>query len=494
MRGLRSIGPAVVLSVSVVASVWFGPFLVEELTFIHDRARTDAARQRLVENPQLTNLSNAFADVAQAVEPSLVHIEIRPEGARLGDGRPASNGSGWVYDDLGRIITNRHVVQPVLDQPGTIRVRFANDVELTAEVLGADYKTDIAVLQIDTDRLIPAIRSVAPVRQGQIVFAFGSPLGYQFSMSQGVVSADDRELDFSDDRFRAFIQTDAAINPGNSGGPLTDVQGRVVGMNTAIAAARTDDRSERGTFLGLGFAIPVRMIEDVAERIIRDGKVRRGYLGVLIDDLTPSLAETFGYGGKGVLIAQVLPGSPAERAGMRDEDIVITVDGHAVETPDELRYRIGRIEPGAQATLEVFRDGARRSVRVTLIELPDERDALARSGDSGPDADAELSGLRRLGIREARRFTPRLAERFGIAYRPQAVLLVDVAPGSPADEAGLTPGLLIVDVSGQGVATPAELDARIAAAESGQPIRFRALRWRAGFGSYQATFHAVVKP
>ncbi|MEM6748937.1 MAG: trypsin-like peptidase domain-containing protein, partial [Planctomycetota bacterium] len=437
MRGLRWIGPAVVLAASVAASVWYGPVLVRELTFAHERARVDAARQRLVENLQLTNLSESFADVAQAVEPSLVHIEISLEGTRLGEGRPASNGSGWVYDDLGRIITNRHVVEAVLDREGTIRVRFADDAVHTATVIGADYKTDVAVLQIDTHKVIPAVRAPEPVRQGQIVFAFGSPLGYQFSMSQGVVSADDRELDFSDDRFRAFIQTDAAINPGNSGGPLIDVRGRVVGMNTAIASARGDNRAERGTFLGLGFAIPVRMVEDVADQIIRDGKVRRGYLGVLIGDLRPGVAESVGLTGSGAIITEVLPGQPAERAGLRAGDIVTSVAGEAVGSADDFRYRIGRLEPGAEAVLEVFRDGRVRSVRVTLSELPEARDPWSlRLEEQDPGDGSGYATLDALGLTKVIAMTPQRAEDARIAYRP-GVFVQQVAPGSPADEAEL---------------------------------------------------------
>ncbi|NJL31408.1 MAG: PDZ domain-containing protein, partial [Phycisphaerales bacterium] len=247
------------------------------------------------------------------------------------------SGSGWVYSADGHIITNNHVIE----EADRIEVRFFNGESMDAVVVGTDPKTDVAVIKVDATKLHASTLATEPVEQGEIVFAFGAPFRFEFSMSQGIVSGQGRQLGILAERqgYENFIQTDAAINPGNSGGPLTNIYGQVVGMNTAIA-------SRTGAFNGLGFAIPIDMVKKVVDELIATGTVQRGYLGIFIEELDPRMARTFGYDGKGVLVTNPIDGGPAAEAGVQRGDIITKVEGKPVSTPDELRNLVADLAPG----------------------------------------------------------------------------------------------------------------------------------------------------
>jgi len=449
----------------------------------------------------VAELGRAFRAVAQTVEPSVVHIEIaakgsaegeqgmeppawmpdeffrrffpqpdapsEPEGEDYGEfdaPRKLGAGSGWVYDDAGHIITNNHVVR----NASIITVKLYDQREVKAKVVGTDPQTDIAVLQVDASDLRPARIARDPVEQGDFVLAFGSPLEFTFSMSQGIVSGKERQVGILGSAgYENFIQTDAAINPGNSGGPLTNINGEVVGMNTAIA-------TRTGLFSGVGFAIPSPMIEDIVTQLIDNGKVTRGYLGVSIQD-NADLLKSFGFDGKGVLVSDVVEGHAGAKAGLRAGDIITKVDGLAVPTSQELRRIIAAHRPGKDVTLEIFRDGKVKTVTASLSEMPKdlagntspERSPDSRDEDT-PDDGGEI--LRKLGFADLATVTPDLAERLDLDAQ-RGVLIERIRSGSVADANGLARGLVITAVTDERVDSVRELSDAVAKADLDRGVR-----------------------
>ncbi|MEM6393489.1 MAG: trypsin-like peptidase domain-containing protein [Planctomycetota bacterium] len=496
MARIRWYGPSVLLLITVVGTLLIGPSLVQRLAFAHTAGQVERVRADLQANGSLINLSDSFKQVAQAVEPSVVHIDISKRSPRF-RGLPNSeqqvgNGSGWVYDQRGHIITNNHVVEGA----DGITVRFVDGSEYEARIVGGDPKTDIAVLKIDTDLVHPAVLAREPVEQGQIVFAFGSPLRYSFSMSQGIVSsAQPRRLGITGrGGYERFIQTDAAINPGNSGGPLTDVLGRVVGMNTAIAAVGSNNpfgSGGSGGFIGIGFAIPADLIRSVADSLIDNGRVDRGYLGVLIADLTDELAQTFEYDGPGgVLVQDILPDGPAQEAGIELGDIIQRINDKAVKSSEDLRYTVSQITPGEAVQVEVFREGKVVTLTLTLGRMPD--DGLAQARPRNPfeneqrDADqtpAEV--LDRVGLARLREFTPALARRMGVPTL-EGIEVRAVRPLSVAARAGLAPGRIITHVNRTRVTTIDELADALREADG--PVRIASSVWDRGMSRYFNAF------
>jgi serine protease Do len=482
-------GPAIVLLLTTLAVMILGPHAARRIAWAQSDARITLAKNTLAHTPSLAELSDSFRRVAQVVEPSVVHIQISTKArgpSRRGpmeeellrrffgphgfwwqfpedeqgdqgfeDGQDMGRynvpqvigaGSGWVYDDQGHIITNNHVIE----NADIITVRFQDGTEREATVVGVDPKTDIAVIEINpTSGLHPATLAEASVEQGDIVFAFGSPFQFEFSMSQGIVSAKNRRLGILDRRkgYENFIQTDAAINPGNSGGPLTNIYGQVVGMNTAIA-------SRTGTNNGLGFAIPIGMVKNVVEQLIKSGRVQRGYLGVYIQDLNPKLAQTFGYQGEGVLVGSMIEGTPAEKAGLRRGDIITKINGQTVTSADELRNLVADYAPGTELTVEYFRDGKTSDVMVVIGELPDSVASAGETGPTGPSSDSASEDtrqlLRKLGFESLITLSEPLAEQLEMQYTP-GVLVRSVRPGSAAQAAGISPRNIITEVMGKPV-------------------------------------------
>lgn len=504
MKRIRWYGPTVLLVLTTLAVMFVGPRMAEQIAWAQTRARISLIKDELTQNPSLAELSEAFREVAEVVAPSVVHLRVStkraprqrlrsfeedllrrwrffgPDGprGRRGPGpddsedpddfdhdedheddedfdqynvpKPYGNGSGWVYDRDGHIITNYHVVEDA----DVINVRFQDGSERKAKVIGADPKTDIAVIKVEGDSLHPATLASKPVEQGEIVFAFGSPFRFEFSMSQGIVSGKGRRLHILDSRqgYENFIQTDAAINPGNSGGPLTNIYGQVVGMNTAIAT-RTGENN------GLGFAIPIKMVKSVVEQLIETGRVSRGYLGIFIRDLNPKLAKTFGFEGQGVLVENPIAEGPAEQAGVMRGDIITQINGDPVGSADQLRHLVASISPDTKLTVEIFRRGQIQEIEITIGELPDKM-AMAKmrrgtDSDGGMDED-DRRVLRRLGLDSVATLTKRLATRLEIEHTP-GVVVRSVRPESTAEAGGISRGNIITHVMGTEISSVGEL-------------------------------------
>lgn len=527
MSRIRWYGPSMVLLVTVLACLIGGPAAMRSIAWSKTDAQIKMVRNDLTPKkmPALAELDSAFTKVAKSVEPSVVYIEILAKhppqrqdllqkffGPNNPFGNPQENngqqnnkngmdkynalqpigsGSGWIYDDKGHIITNNHVVE----HADELIVKFHDGTKEVAKVVGTDPDTDVAVIQVQRKDLHPAEVSNKPVEQGDIVFAFGSPFEFQFSMSMGIVSAKGRQLGIVGEYnkkgefqpgYENFIQTDAAINPGNSGGPLTNVYGQVVGMNSAIA-------SKTGQNNGLGFAIPVNMVVNVAKQLIhnKNHRVIRGYLGVYINDLDQKMAKTFGYSGKGVLVVNPIPGSPADKAGLKAGDIITKIDGQDVRSAKELRYLIAGDKPGTKISVTVFRNGKTMApMDLTLGTLPTQM-AGGESNDQGnmqPQmGNKGVAALRKWGIANMATFTQAMAQQLGVTYHA-GVLVKAVRQDSIADSAGLTQGTIIEGVMGHKVTDVSELSKVIQKYDLKNPIRLRVLQYNPMTKQFMPTF------
>ncbi|HKY33062.1 MAG TPA: Do family serine endopeptidase [Candidatus Polarisedimenticolia bacterium] len=403
----------------------------------------------------------AFTEVVQAVLPSVVTVRSQRtvEVSRLpsffhpffdepgeppGGGRGRTErrlqrglGSGVVVDERGYILTNNHVVE----DSSKIEVVLAQGRTVPARIRGTDPQTDLAVLEIEAADLTPlTMGSSGELQVGEWVLAVGNPFAEQLAhtVTAGIVSAKGRS-NIRLAEIEDFIQTDAAINPGNSGGALVDARGRLVGINTAIA-------SGTGSFQGIGFAIPVDMAREIMQHLIESGRVVRGYLGVVIQNLTPEMARAGGIQAeKGAIVAEVEEGGPAADAGLRQGDVVTAIDGTEVSDSTQLRNVIASSPPGTKVRLSVERNGRSTTLAATLGEKP----AAPRRAQA-PSAGSE-EGLG-LALRDLR---PPLDEQLGMRGE-RGVVVQDVEPGSAADEAGLQPGDVIKEVNRRSVASVAE--------------------------------------
>ena len=295
-----------------------------------------------------------------------------------------SLGSGFIISNDGYILTNAHVVEGADE----INVRFTDKRELKAKVIGADRRSDIAVIKVEAGGL-PAVRfgDPAKLKVGEWVLAIGSPFGFENTVTAGIVSAKGRSL--PQENFVPFIQTDVAINPGNSGGPLFNMRGEVVGINSQIY-------SRTGGFMGLSFAIPIDVALDVQRQLKERGRVSRGRIGVVIQEVTRDLATSFGLDrARGALVNAVEKGSPADKAGVEATDIILSFDGKAVESSSDLPRIVGATRPGSHAAMEVWRKGAKRSLSITVAELQEDRVASADRARGQKSADGPAN---RLGI------------------------------------------------------------------------------------------------
>jgi Do/DeqQ family serine protease len=339
-----------------------------------------------------------------------------------------SLGSGVIVDPSGLIVTNRHVIEGADE----IHVVLADRREFQARVILSDQRADLAVLRIDAggDRLPTlSLADSDALAVGDLVLAIGDPFGVGQTVTMGIVSGLARSIGTDD--FGSFIQTDAAINPGNSGGPLVDLDGRIVGINTAIF-------SQSGGSIGIGFAIPANMVRAVIDAARSGGHVTRPWLGASGQAVTPELARGLGLPRpEGVLIKDVVAGSPAAIAGLRDGDVVLSVDGHEVTSPDELRFRIATLASDARTGLAFWRDGGRRDLAVTLKAPPEvpPRD-LTLLGGREPFSGATVANL-----------SPAFDAELGIDDDETGVIVRQVAAGSIAEEIGLEPGDIVLAVN-----------------------------------------------
>jgi serine protease Do len=350
-------------------------------------------------------------------------------------------GSGVIITKDGYILTNNHVV----DGADQVKVALQDGREFTAKVIGRDPKSDVAVVKIDGKDLptVP-IADSDKVEVGDVVLAIGNPFGIGQTVTTGIVSATGRGgaigLDYED-----FIQTDAAINPGNSGGALVDSEGRLIGINTAIL-------SRSGGNQGIGFAIPSNLARDVSQSLVRDGHVTRGYLGVMIQDVNPALAKEFKLKeNQGALVSDVTEKSPAEKAGLKEGDVIIEFNGKKVSDSRHLKLEVARTQPGESVSLKVLRDGETKDLHVAVKEMPgQERLAKNERSDSDKDDNGTLNGVT-VGDLDRR-----ARQQFDLPAGIHGVVVTEVDPNSAAAEAGLKPGDVIQEINRKSVKTAEE--------------------------------------
>lgn len=364
--------------------------------------------------------------------------------------RVNSLGSGFVIDPSGIIITNNHVIADADE----ITVNFSDGSTLEAEVVGRDRETDIAVLRVEPDEPLQAVPfgDSDAMRVGDWVMAIGNPFGFGGTVTVGIVSALNRDI--GSGRYDSFIQTDASINRGNSGGPLFNENGEVIGINTAII-------SPTGGSIGIGFAIPASLATNIVDQLVRFGETRRGWLGVRIQQLTDELAESLGMDEpQGALVAQVIPGGPAEEGGLEDGDVILRFAGRIVPEMRDLPRIVADTPVGDTVDVVVLRRGEEISLEVLVGRLEDAEQAALRTdgGDSGDDTADEKTGALGLTISP---LTQALREEYSIGESIEGVVITDVEAGSPSAEKGLAAGEVIIEVAQEPVAGPADLVRRV---------------------------------
>jgi serine protease Do len=426
------------------------------------------AQEEALEN--LKETGKAFASVARQASPAVVFIQVeksvttnhtmrpfspfddeffrrffgepmpgQPQRPPQQDRMVRGQGSGFIITSDGYILTNNHVV----GDADKVIVKLLDGREFTAKIIGTDPPTDVAVIKIDEKNLpVLPLGDSDKVEVGEWVLALGNPFGLSHTLTAGIVSATGRSsVGISD--YEDYIQTDAAINPGNSGGPLIDLEGKVVGINTAIF-------SRSGGYMGIGFAIPVNMAQSIYSQLIEHGSVTRGYLGVTIQELTQDLVESFSLKDtNGVLISQVMPDTPAEKAGLKQGDVVIKCNGEAVESVAPFRNKVALTAPGTKMEITVIRDGKEKSFTVT-IEKMSSKELVAKS---------QPESLEKLGL-TVMTLTQELADQYG--YQDEiGVVVTQVDQGSAAASAGIRPGMLIQEVNRKQVTNVKEFEKAI---------------------------------
>jgi len=361
--------------------------------------------------------------------------------------RPTSGfGSGFVISEDGYIVTNAHVV----DSADEVRIELADRTEYVATIVGSDERSDIAVLKIAANDLATVtLGDSDTVNVGQWVLAIGSPFGFEYTATQGIVSAVSRSL--PDENYVPFIQTDAAVNPGNSGGPLFDTEGRVIGVNAQIF-------SRSGGYMGLSFAIPINVAMSVVEQLKSNGYVSRGWLGVYIQNVDQALAESFGLDRpKGALVTRVTENSPAERAGLALGDVILSFNGTPISRSSELPPLVGLVPVGEEAEIEVQRRNKSITLTVTIAELDD--------ADSGNTPRINSSGDPSLGVTIGQ-ITQAQREQLG----DTGVLIEKVEPGSVAAEAGIRSGDVLMSFNQTDIKSAKQLRQLIKTAPKGKPV------------------------
>lgn len=401
------------------------------------------------------NISEAFSYAAEVIEPSVVHITTK-NITRRGQSE-GGLGSGVIVDPRGYIVTNHHVAS----NGNSIMVRLYDGRELPAEIIGSFEESDIAVIKVESNDLKAArFADSEALKVGQWVLAVGSPFGFDQTVTAGIVSAKGRGYNGPDSenagagRLQEFIQTDAAINPGNSGGPLVDLQGNIIGINTAII-------TRTGSNNGLGFAIPADIAQAVMEQIIETGDVRRGWLGISMDPLDPAQAYKLGIKG-GVVIGSVLPKGPAERAGLLERDIITAIGGRTTENLVRLSNAIMLTKPDEPVEVSYIRNGDPRTTSA-IVSDRDESLVLSSGGTI----------LEPIGIGVVPR---ELVSRARRVENLAGFLIVDVDPKSPAEQYGLKKGDFIVEIDGREFDSTDRLERYFKNASSGMPIRIQLLR------------------
>src|ERR1700678_368736 len=425
----------------------------------------------------LGNFANGFSAVIKPALPAVVNIRtskmVKSQGNQMspffndptfrqffgdqfGGGKPHQEreqalGSGVIVTPDGTILTNNHVIDGASD----IKVQLSDKREFKAKLVGADPKTDIAVLKIEASGLptLP-LGDSSQLNVGDLIFAIGDPFGIGETATMGIVSATGRgQLGIED--YENFIQTDAAINPGNSGGAMIDIHGNLVGVNTAILSHGSGGNE------GVGFAIPMSMAKPVMDQILAHGKVIRGYLGVHIQDFSPELAKSFNFNQSGgVLIGDVSANTPAANAGLKKGDVIVKLNGQAESDSNDLRNTISQMSPGTQVKLDIWRDGKVQPFTVTLGELPKDKETTESSDDS---SSGEIQGI------DVQDLTPEISQQLNLPSGTHGVVVTSVDPASAAAAAGINRGDLIQEINHKPV-TSASQYKQLMSGASGQPI------------------------
>ncbi len=432
---------------------------------------------------QLLESGRAFSEIVKAVGPAVVNISTvkvfnRHPGSQRSPffsdpffreffGSPfrefrepksykeQSMGSGVIVSSDGLIVTNNHVVEGADE----IKVTLFNRKEYLAEVVGTDPKTDLAVIKIEEKGLLTVPWGDSEkLEVGEFVLAIGSPFGLARTVTMGIISATGRaNVGIAD--YEDFIQTDAAINPGNSGGPLVNIRGELIGINTAIF-------SKSGGYQGIGFAVPSNMVRRVMEQLLKDGRVSRGWFGVTIQDITPEIADHFGLAEvRGALVGDVMPDSPADKAGISRGDVVLEFNGKIIDDVSSLRNIVASTIAGSRVSVVLLRDGKKMAVDVTITELPIEgHDRL-----SPRQPKTELQKESRLGL-SVIGLSRDVQRQLDLSPEEKGVVVVRVDPGSPADEAGLRKGDVIQEVNRQRILSVRDFDSAVSAGTGGGPL------------------------
>jgi serine protease Do len=410
----------------------------------------------------LDRSSKAFVNVVKKTKPAVVHIKVektskpgshgdlsaeemfnhpffeqffgpqfRQQQPRQQEFRQRGQGSGFIISEKGHILTNNHVVEDA----DVVRVVLSDNREFVAKIVGTDPQSDVALLKIDDPANLPVLSlgDSNALEVGEWVIAIGNPFGLSQTVTVGVVSATGRSS-VGINEYENFIQTDAAINPGNSGGPLLNARGEVVGINTALF-------SRTGGYMGIGFAIPINMAKSIENQLQTSGKVVRGWLGVVIQNVDQNLAESFGLKkAEGILVSEVQKDSPASGAGLQRDDIILRLNDSALSDVSDLRNRVALLTPGSKATLDIIRDGREKKIQVTIGEQPS-----GFSSTTKTEKEKEKETLDKYGL-TLQPLTQELAERFN--YKDASGLIISaVQPGSPANLSGLKPGYLVEEIN-----------------------------------------------
>jgi len=462
LAALVALGSGAALAISL--RHWHGDLIV---------GASSAAKSSPIVGPVLlSDLENGFASILKPILPAVVNISssriVQQQGQRLPyfsdplfrrffgeEPEPRrrseqSLGSGVIVSSDGTILTNNHVIDGATD----IKVFLDDNRELQAQVVGTDPKTDVAVLKIPATQLPTlALTDSSKLQVGDIVLAVGDPFGIGKTATMGIVSAIGRGgLGIED--YEDFIQTDASINPGNSGGALIDLRGNLIGINTAILAGNGGENQ------GIGFAIPIDLVQNILTQIQTHGKVVRGYLGVSIQTLTPELAEKFGLKqGGGVLISDIVEGSPAFRAGLKRGDVILQLSGEPVEAANQFQVRISQLAPNTRVDLQIWREGKAENLNVGLGELseePDKRNSVKSTGGQPDDVGVQT-------------LSPDIARQLHLPVDTRGVVVISVDSSSAAAAAGLDRGVVIEEVNHKRVTNLQEYHKALAEA-GGKPV------------------------
>ncbi|KFA93646.1 trypsin-like peptidase domain-containing protein [Archangium violaceum] len=420
----------------------------------------------------------SLAPLVESVKGAVVNVDVQSKASGFGQGENPfmdrffgggegrgrgreqirqGSGSGFIIDAKGLVLTNNHVVEGAV----AIRVRLDDGRSFDAEIVGTDPLTDVALIRLKGK--VENLQTVKlgdsdALRVGDWVVAIGNPFGLASSVSSGILSA--RARDIHSGPYDDFLQTDAAINPGNSGGPLFNLRGEVVGINTAIVGGGT----------GIGFAVPSNLVKALMPQLEKDGAVTRAWLGIGIQDLTQDLAKALRLPvNEGAIVSQVNEGSPAGKAGMKSDDVIVAIDGQKVGSGGQLTRTVALKKPGTTSTVDVFRDGKRQALKVQLGTRPDREGVSSRQRRGGEET--EQSSKARVGV-SLSNVDPRIVERTGLRSE-QGALVTDVLPGSPAERADLQPGMVVVEVDRKPVRNAEEFAKIIRKAPAGSTLLLR---------------------